>query len=116
MGGEKELLDGDFSAGQLAPHQEAILHEGTVISGSETVAFGTKMIKDWTKSGKEPLCMPRGFETPHEVFSLPCWLVRALRSIVESFVLTMLDASQDLAFRCSITLQLIGNDHAWNVL
>ena len=28
----------------------------------------------------------------------------------------MLHPRQDLAFRCSIALQLIGDDHAWNVL
>ena len=39
-----------------------------------------------------------------------------LGSIVEPFVLPVPDASQDLAFGCSITLQLIGNDHAWDVL
>jgi hypothetical protein len=28
----------------------------------------------------------------------------------------MFHARQDLAFRCSIALQFIGDDHAWNVL
>ena len=38
------------------------------------------------------------------------------RSIVQSFVLPMLHARQDLAFGGSIALQFIGDDHAWDVL
>ncbi len=35
---------------------------------------------------------------------------------IQAFVLPMLHARQDLAFRCSIALQFIGDDHAWDVL
>src|SRR5689334_13293018 len=28
----------------------------------------------------------------------------------------MLDTRKDLAFRCTITLQFIGDDHTWNIL
>jgi hypothetical protein len=42
--------------------------------------------------------------------------VGVFRSIVEPFVLPMLHARQDLAFRCPIASQLISNDHAWDVL
>jgi hypothetical protein len=42
--------------------------------------------------------------------------MRILCSIVESFVLAMLYAGQDLAFRCSITLQFISDDDAWDIL
>ena len=59
-GEENVMPGGNFPAGHLAPHQEAILHEGAVISGSETMPFGVKMIKDRTKSGKETLRVPRG--------------------------------------------------------
>src|SRR6266700_4109813 len=31
-------------------------------------------------------------------------------------VLPMLDTWQDLTFRCSIALQLIGDDHTWNIV
>jgi hypothetical protein len=34
----------------------------------------------------------------------------------ESFVLPMLHPWQDFAFRCAIALQLIRNDHAWDIL
>lgn len=60
MGGDGSLLGGKFPSGYLTPDQEAILHESAVILCSETVSFGVKMIRDRTKSRKEPLCMPRG--------------------------------------------------------
>ena len=82
MGREGSLLSGRFSSGHLAPDQEAILHERAVIPCSETVSFGVKMIRDRTKSGKETLRVPRGFEASHDAFSLSCRLVRAFRSIV----------------------------------
>jgi hypothetical protein len=42
--------------------------------------------------------------------------VGIFRSIVQSFVLPMLHARQELAFRCSLALQFIGDDHAWDIL
>jgi len=38
------------------------------------------------------------------------------RSIIQAFVLPMLHPRQELALGCSIALQLIGDDHAWDVL
>ena len=43
-------------------------------------------------------------------------MVGIFRSIVQSFVLPMLHARQDLVFSGSIALQLIGDDHAWDIL
>ena len=42
--------------------------------------------------------------------------MRIFRPVVQSFVLPMLHAKQDLAFRSPITLQLIGDDHTRNVV
>ena len=42
--------------------------------------------------------------------------MRVLRTIVEPFVLTMLHAWQELAFRRPINLQFVSNDHARHVL
>ena len=42
--------------------------------------------------------------------------MRMVRLVVHPFVLAVLHARQDLAFCCSITLQLIGDDHARNVV
>src|SRR5258708_25938860 len=42
--------------------------------------------------------------------------MRVLCSIVEVLVLAVLHARQDLAFRCSITFQLISDNHTRNIL
>ena len=42
--------------------------------------------------------------------------MRVFRSVVQPFVLPMLHAWQDFTFGRCITLQFIGDDHAWNVL
>ena len=42
--------------------------------------------------------------------------MRIFRPVVQSFVLPMLHARQDLAFRSPIPLQPIGDDHARNVV
>jgi hypothetical protein len=42
--------------------------------------------------------------------------MRIFRPVVHPFVLLVLHARQDLAFRSPITLQLIGDDHARNVV
>src|SRR5258708_17860554 len=55
-------------------------------------------------------------EPPHLLFTQSCGLMRVLRSIVEVLVPAMLHAWQDFAFRSSITLQLISDDHPRRVL
>lgn len=40
--------------------------------------------------------------------------MRIFSSIVEAFVLAMLDARQDLAFGSSVALELISNDYPWH--
>src|SRR5258708_39554224 len=42
--------------------------------------------------------------------------MRVLCSVVQSFVLSMLSARQDLTFRRTITPSFIGNNHSRNVL
>jgi hypothetical protein len=42
--------------------------------------------------------------------------MRVFCPIVQAFVLAVLHTRQDLTFRRSIALQLIGDDHAWDVL
>ncbi len=64
------LLHCGFPAGSLVPDLEAILHEGTINRGAETMSFGPKMIGDRTKGREEALCMARRFEAPHGSLSL----------------------------------------------
>src|SRR5258708_12428599 len=68
------------------------------------------------KGGEEALGLFGCFEPPHLLFTQSCGLMRVLRSIVEVLMLAMLHTRQDLAFRRSITFQLIGDDHTRNIL
>src|ERR1700730_13584132 len=67
-------------------------------------------------SGEKALGLFGGLEAPHFLFTQSRGLVRIFRTIVQPFVLTVLHARQDLAFGRTITLQLISDDHARNVL
>ncbi len=66
-------------------------------------------------SRKKTLRMTCRFEFPHFLLAQSGGLVRVLGSIVQSFVLAMLHTRQNLPFSRSITLQLIGDDHAWHI-
>src|SRR5947209_12828546 len=54
-------------------------------------------------------------EAAHFLLAQSRGLVQVLCSIVEPFVLPMLHSRQDLTFGCPITLQLIGDNHAWRI-
>jgi hypothetical protein len=69
-----------------------------------------------TEGREKALCLFGGFESPHFLFSQARGLVRIFRTIIQPFVLTVLHARQDFAFRRAITLQLISDDDARNVL
>jgi len=80
------------------------------------VSFWSEMVRDRTKRREKALGMTGGFEPTHRSLSLPGWLVGVLRSIVQSLVLAMLHARQELFLGRSIAGQFIGNDHSWHVL
>ncbi len=75
-----------------------------------------EMSSDGAEGRKKALCLFSGLEPPHLLFTQSRRLVRIFRPVVQSFVLPMLHAWQDLAFGCSIALQFVGDDHAWDVL
>lgn len=68
-----------------------------------------------TEGGKKTLRLPCRLEFSHFLVSQPCRLVRVLRSVVQSFMLTMLYIGQYLTLRSRVTLQFIGNDHTRHV-
>jgi len=67
-------------------------------------------------SGKKALRVFGRFEFPHFLLSQSRGLVRVLSSIIEKLVLAMLYSRQEFAFRRSITLEFISDNHAGNVL
>ena len=74
------------------------------------------MIPNRPLCGKKSVGLSRGFEAAHRSFALTCWLVRVLRPIVEAFVLAVLHAGQYILFSCCIAAELIGDQHARDIL
>jgi hypothetical protein len=105
-----------FLSSHLVPRLESALHEGTILCSTQTMSFGSEMVRDGTKGGKKALRMARGFETPHSALSLPGWLVRVFCSIVQAFVLAMLDSWQDFLLCGGIARQFVCDDHPWDIL
>ncbi|EFH81112.1 hypothetical protein Krac_1799 [Ktedonobacter racemifer DSM 44963] len=75
-----------------------------------------KMSSNETEGRENALCLFGGLESPHLLFTQSRGLVRIFRTIVQPFVLTVLNTRQDFSFRRTITLQLISENHARNVL
>jgi hypothetical protein len=73
------------------------------------------MFIDGTAGGKKALCMTCSVETAHFSLSESCGLVGILCSIVEPFLLAMLNASKKFLFRRTITGQFVGDDHPRNI-
>jgi hypothetical protein len=74
------------------------------------------MPSNGTESREKALCLFCGLEAPHLLFPQPRGLVRIFRTIVQPFVLTVLHAKQYLAFRRTITSELIRDDDARDLL
>ncbi len=74
------------------------------------------MVSNGSVCGEKASIVARRFEPPHRSLTLPGWLVRFLRSIVQAFVLAVLHAGQHLLFGCPIATECIGDQHAWYVL
>ncbi len=55
-------------------------------------------------------------EAAHRAFPLPRRLVGVFGTVVEAFVLTMLNTRHDLLVCCCVATKLIGNEHARDVL
>jgi hypothetical protein len=62
------------------------------------------------------LRVPRRFKPLHVLFPLARGLVRVLRTIIQIVLLSVLDPRQNLALRCTIAFEFIGDDHPGDVL
>ncbi len=60
--------------------------------------------------------MASRLEAAHGAFPLSGRLVRVFRAIIQSFVLSVLDAPQDLPLRCRIAGEFVSDEHARHVL
>jgi hypothetical protein len=80
------------------------------------MAAWTEMIANGPLCSEKPLGVARGFEASHRSLTLARWLVRVLRSIVQAFVPAVLHARQHVFFGGCIAAELIGDEHARDVL
>src|SRR5258708_14724567 len=105
-----------FNASHLIPDLKFVLQKGAVFLGPQTVTPWLKMPSNGNEGREKALRLFGGLEAPHLLFTQSRGLMRIFRTIVQAFVLAVLHARQDLAFRRSITPQLIGDNHTRNVL
>src|SRR5258706_7572764 len=72
----------------------------------------TEMLRDSAIGREKALGVSWRFEPLHAPLPLPGGLMRVLGAVVKIAMLTMFYTWQDLALSRSVTLQLIGDDHA----
>ena len=73
-------------------------------------------IVEWAMDRKKPLCLPRGFEPAHPVFSVARRLMRDFRSVVATAVLVVSHARQELSAGGAIIAKAIGHNQTGNVV
>jgi hypothetical protein len=66
-----------------------------------------KEVRDWIVNRHEPSPLPGWLEALHDPLASPCWLVRALRAIVQAHVPAMIDVKTHLGPRGSVGSDLI---------
>jgi hypothetical protein len=67
------------------------------------MATRTKAFTNETMCRKKALGVTRRFELLHHPLALPRWLMSNLRTIIQAFVLAMLNPTQELLFCSAIT-------------
>ena len=88
---------------------------GLILLRRQMRAAATKDIVDLGMRRQKTLSVARRFVSPHLAFPLPGGLMGNLRPIVQSLVLPMLDAGQDVRLGGSIALQFVCHQHARDV-
>ena len=80
------------------PDHEAFLKHRTVLFCAKAMTTGTKVLSDATMGSQKALGVACRFEAPHCSFALAGRCVGVFRSIDQTFVLTVLHATQHLLF------------------
>lgn len=92
------------NSADLSPCLERPHPCGAVLAGGAVAAAEVEEVVDLIMGGQEALCLPGRFEALYLPLPSPCRLMRVLRAIVETLVLSMLDAGDDLLLRCPVIL------------
>jgi hypothetical protein len=93
-----------------------MLHFITVRRRRQQMPSWANVLGNGSISRQEPLGMTGRFEALHATLPLTCWPMRVLTPVVERATLAMLYTWQELALRRSVALQLIRDDHPWDIL
>jgi hypothetical protein len=94
---------------------KSLLHGGTIIHRTKAMSSGSKVVRDGSEDREKALSVSRRFEAAHGSFTLPHWVMRVFRSIVQTFVLAVLDAGHHLFLGGCIASKLVGNNHARDI-
>ena len=87
-----------------------------ILGGRYAMATQVEEIVDGAVGGQEPLRLARRFEPPHLALLLAGALVGQLGTVVQAFVLAMLDTGHDRFLGGGVALELIGDEHPRDVV
>jgi hypothetical protein len=76
----------------------------------------TEVLGDEPIRGQNALGVPRGLESVHPPFPLPCGLMGVCGPIIQRAVLALFDAGEELPLHSAVALELVRDDHLWDVL
>ena len=71
------------------------------------------MLSNRAMRRKKALGMAGGLEALQNPLPLAGGLVRILGAVIQPFMLSVLDAHQDLPLRCAIAGKFVGDDNPW---
>ena len=105
---------GRIQPSNLSPILNTLAQLFAVSFRSELMLFRMKVVSNRSKSRKKSLGLSRRFESSHSPFPDWCGLMRVLRSIVQSLVLSMLHVWHPLFLRRFVALQFVRHNHPWH--
>jgi hypothetical protein len=111
--GAEPISCGEGRVGNFAPRRKSALTRGVAPGGCCVFWIrDVEEVGDLIVDGQEPLRLGPRLETLHDPFSSPCRLMRILGSIVQAFVLAMLNLKAHLRPRRAVGFKLVGNHDA----
>ena len=109
-------LGGGGEVRNFLPDVESWPHLLTVGQGGKEMSSRAAIWRDGTLRCQEPLGLSCGLTPRHPPLSLTWRLMRVFRPIVEIAMLPMFHPGEALPLRGPIALQLISDNHPWDIL
>jgi hypothetical protein len=100
----------DVESDSLPPSCEPLGSDSAILAGREAVAAGTEVVTDGTEDRQEGLNVPGRLEALHHSLSLAYGKVRILSTIVQAFVVAVIDVGQDSPDGRWVSRELVGDD------